>query len=61
LSPAGALLLVLTALILLGCLAAWLLNFPFWAIAAFATLGGMGTYRLYRRATVRRARQDTEA
>ena len=60
-SPAGALLLVLVALILLGCLAAWLLNVPFWAIAVFAALGGLLTYRVYRRIAVRRARQDTEA
>jgi len=61
LSPTGALLAVLVALILLGCLAAWLLNVPFWAIALFATLGGLVTYRVYRRLTLRRARQDTEA
>jgi membrane protein implicated in regulation of membrane protease activity len=61
LSPAGALLLVLIALILLGCLAAWLLNVPLWAIAAFAAIGSLVTYRVYRRLTARRARQNTEA
>jgi hypothetical protein len=60
-SPTGALLVVLVALILLGCLAAWLLNVPLWAITVIATIGGLLTWRLFRRLAAGRARQDTEA
>ena len=59
-SATGALLLVLVALLLLGCLAAWLLNVPVLAIAVFACQGGLVLYRLYRRLTLVLARQKTE-
>ena len=60
-SPTGASLLVLSALVLLGCLAAWLLNVPIPAIAVFAVISGLLIRAGFRRLSKRRARQDTEA
>jgi membrane protein implicated in regulation of membrane protease activity len=59
-SPTAALILTLVALVLLGSLAAWLLNVPIWAIGIFAVLGGLLTWRVFRRLARRGARQDTE-
>ena len=60
-TPVGALVLALVALIALGSLAAWLLNVPLLAIGIFAALGGLLSRRLFRRLSHGRARQDTEA
>lgn len=60
-SPTGALVAALIALLLLGALAAWLLNVPVWAIGAFGILAGLLGGLLVRRRLTRRARQDTEA
>jgi membrane protein implicated in regulation of membrane protease activity len=60
-SPTGALLIALSALVLLGCLAAWLLNVPILAIVVFAAISGFLISAGFRRLSKRRARQDTEA
>lgn len=59
-SPLGALVVALSALLLLGALAAWLLNVPVWAIGSFGILAGFLAWLLVRRRLNRRARQDTE-
>jgi hypothetical protein len=60
-SPGGALVLALLLLLLLACLAAWLLNVPVLAIAAFAAIGGLLIRGAFRKLSKLRARQDTEA
>ena len=60
-SPAGAYILSLFVLVLLGSLAAWLLNIPIWAIAGFSVVGVLLIRKAFRRVASRRARQDTEA
>ena len=60
-SPIGALVVALAALLLLGALAAWLLNVPIWAIGSFGILAGLLARLLVRRRLKRRARQDTES
>jgi membrane protein implicated in regulation of membrane protease activity len=60
LSPIGALVLALVALVVLGSLAGWLLNMPLWAIGAFSVVGLLLVRRTFRRLASRRARQDTE-
>lgn len=60
-SPAAALLLALIALLLLGALAAWLLNVPIWAIGTVAVLAGLLARGAFRRFSRGIARQDTEA
>jgi len=60
-SPIGAFVVALAALVVLASLAAWLLNVPLWAIGVFS-LGGLLAIRAsYRRLLNRRARQNTEA
>ena len=60
-SASGALLIALAVLGLLGALAAWLLNFPIWAIGVASLLGAGLLWVLGRRLARSRARQDTEA
>ena len=60
-SPIGALVVALAALVVLASLAAWLLNIPLWAIGAFSLGGLLAIRATYRRLLNRRARQDTEA
>ncbi len=60
-SPTGALVISLVALLALGSLAAWLLNLPLLAIGIFAAIGGLLTRWVFRRLARGRARQDTEA
>jgi Flp pilus assembly protein TadB len=60
-SASGALILTLIAILLLGGVAAWLLNMPIWLIAALLVGGGLVIRRIFRRLMARRARQDTEA
>jgi hypothetical protein len=60
-SPIGALVVVLAALLVLASLAAWLLNVPLWAIGAFSLAGVLAIRATFRRLVNRRARQDTEA
>jgi hypothetical protein len=60
-SPIGALVLALVALVVLASLGAWLLNIPLWAIGAFSLAGLLVIRRTFRRLLNRRARQDTEA
>lgn len=61
LSPIGALVLALVLLLVLACFAAVLLNVPLLAIVVFATMGSVLIRAAYKRASKRRARQDTEA
>jgi len=61
LSPTGALIAALIALLLLGALAAWLLNIPVWAIGTFGILAGLLAGLIARRRRKGRARQGTEA
>ena len=60
-SPIGALVLALVAIVVLVSLAAWLLNLPLWAIGVFSSVGLLLTRWTFRRLSSRRARQDTEA
>ena len=59
-SPSGALVLALSALLVLGTLAAWLLNMPLWVIGAVLALGAFVIRRVMRSLSQSRARQDTE-
>jgi Flp pilus assembly protein TadB len=59
-SASGALILALSAILILGAVAAWLINMPIWLIAAFLVGGGLVIRRILRRLLARRARQDTE-
>lgn len=59
-SPRGALVLALVALVVLGALAAWLVNVPPLAIATLLALSG-AVVTAVRRVRRRRARQETEA
>ena len=60
-TPTGALVLALVALIVLGSFAAWLLNVPLLAIGVLAALAGRLCRWVLRRWAHGRARQDTEA
>ena len=60
-SATGALVIALSALVLLGAFAAWLINVPVWAIGAGVVGGAVLVRRLFLRLTRSRARQDTEA
>ena len=60
-SAVSALVLVLSAMLLLAAFAGWLLNLPLWLIVAFLVGGGCAIRRIFLRATGRRPRQDTEA
>jgi hypothetical protein len=53
--------LALSALLVLGTLAAWLLNMPLWVIGAVLALGAFVIRRVMRSLSRSRARQDTEA
>lgn len=59
-SPTGALMVSITLLIILGAIAAWLMNVPGWAIALMVVVSGGVSRWLVRRVTTRRARQNTE-
>lgn len=59
-SPIGALVVALAALVVLASLAAWLLNVPLWAIGAFSLVGALAIRATFRRLLNRRARQNTE-
>lgn len=59
-SPGGAYVLAMAALIALGALGAWLINVPWWA-AGLLAVAGIGVARwLFRRAGRKRARQEAE-
>lgn len=60
-SATGALVIALSALVLLGAFAAWLINIPLWAIGAGVVGGAVLVRRLFLRLSRSRARQDTEA
>ena len=60
-SPTGALFLALSVILVLGAVAAWLVNLPPWFIAVFLVGGGFAIRRIFRRLSQSRARQDTEA
>ena len=60
-SVAPALVLVLSAILLLAAFAGWLLNLPLWLLGAFLVGGAWAIRRLFLRAAGRQARQDTEA
>jgi hypothetical protein len=51
----------LSAILILGAVAAWLVNLPLWLIGAFLVGGGLTIGRIFRRLSQSRARQDTEA
>lgn len=59
-SPAGALILALGGVLVLGTLAAWLLNMPLWSIGVFLAAGALLIRRVIRRISHSRARQNTE-
>jgi hypothetical protein len=59
-SPLGALVTGFTALILLGALAAWLVNVPLWAIAALVVAGAALGRVILRRISRKADRQKTE-
>ena len=60
-SPTGALILALSAILILGAVAAWLVNLPLWFIGVFLVGGGLTIRRIFRRLSQSRSRQDTEA
>lgn len=60
-SATGALLVALASILVLGAVAAWLLNVPSWLIGAFLAAGLVIIRRVYRRLVGGRARQETEA
>jgi membrane protein implicated in regulation of membrane protease activity len=60
-SAPGALFIALSAIVVLGAFAAWLLNVPAWAIGAFVAAGILVIRRVYRRMARGRARQEPEA
>ena len=53
--------LALSGILLLGALAAWLMNFPLWLISVGLVAGALLIRRISRRLLTKRARQDTEA
>jgi hypothetical protein len=60
-SPQGALVLVLVAILMLGGLALWLMNVPWWMV--LLVIAGVGTLArrwLMRRFSPNQARQETE-
>jgi hypothetical protein len=59
-SAAGALVLALSALVLLGVLAAWLLNLPLWLIGMFVVVAGLVIRGHLRRLSATRNRHDTD-
>jgi Flp pilus assembly protein TadB len=60
-SPTGALTVALSAIVVLGAIAAWLLNIPPWVIGVFL-LGGVAVIRrILRRVKSGRARQEPES
>ena len=59
-SAGGALVLALSALLLLGVVAAWLLNMPIWLIGTFVIVTGLVIRRVSRRLSTTRNRQDTD-
>jgi membrane protein implicated in regulation of membrane protease activity len=60
-SPMGALVVAITALILLAGVAAWMMNVPIWAIGLFVALAGWLSISVIRRFHRRRTRQETES
>lgn len=60
-SPAGALILAIVSLILLGAVAAWLMNVPLWAIGGLVVVAGVFSKWLVGWFSRRRARQNTES
>lgn len=48
-SAPGALVLALSALLVLGTVAGWLINLPLWLIAVFLGVGAWVIRRVYRR------------
>jgi Flp pilus assembly protein TadB len=57
-SPTGALFIALSAILILGALAAWLVNLPLWFIGAFLLGGAFGIRKILRRLSQRRVRED---
>lgn len=60
-SAKAALFVALSAILILGAFAAWLLNIPVWVIGAFLVAGGLLIRRVFRGLSPGRARQETEA
>lgn len=58
-SATGALILALSAIILLGAIAAWLLNLPLWFVGAVLLGGGLIARKLLHRRSKQGASQDT--
>lgn len=59
-SPTGALIVALSAILALGAFAAWLLNIPMWAVAAMLVAGAVVIRQVFRRLARGRARQEAE-
>ena len=60
-SPRGALVLVLVAILMLGGLALWLVNVPWWVVLILVTAAGSLARRwLLRRFSSEQARQEAE-
>lgn len=60
-SPQGALVLVLVAILMLGGVALWLMNVPWWVV--LIVIAGIGTVArrwILRRFSSNQARQETE-
>jgi hypothetical protein len=59
-SATGALILALSAILLLGAIAAWLVNLPLWLIGAFLAGGGFAIRKLFRRLSQTRVREERQ-
>jgi hypothetical protein len=60
-SPRGALVLVLVAILMLGGLALWLMNVPWWVVLIIVTAAGsLGRRWVLARFSSNQARQETE-
>lgn len=60
-SPQGALILVLIAILMLGGLALWLMDVPWWVVLiVLSGIGTLGRRWLLKRFPPNQARQETE-
>lgn len=59
-SSNGALIVALSALVVLGGFGAWLVNVPLWSVAGLVVLGAVLIGLVFRRISRRNDRQNTE-
>ena len=59
-SPTGALIVALSAILILVAVAAWLVNLPLWLIGGLLLGGGFALRKLFRRLSQSRVREGRE-